>query len=263
VLNIINSYHLEDLKNQNHPSIFTKDQDYDLFIFRVPLHVENKIKAKNLSFIIRESEYYMYDHGKESLIALNGIDEFYNILNRHLDESMKLMNEQYMVVEDIEDIFYDGKHVHNFNQKWIQLKNDTIKIHRILYKGIDALNMYIKNYKNSPDFLEAGFSDLLEHLQRTYRNSEHLLVKIDALYDYYTTSNNEQMNKIVYILTIISAIFLPLNFIVGFFGMNTTSLPYTQGNDGTLNVVMILSTMAIISTLAVMFVKKRSKNIEI
>ncbi|PLY09306.1 MAG: hypothetical protein C0626_09950 [Arcobacter sp.] len=65
------------------------------------------------------------------------------------------------------------------------------------------------------------------------------------------------MNRTVYILTLLSGIFLPLNLIVGFFGMNTTSLPFTQGDGGTLLVINTLFISAIISTLLVYFIKKR------
>ena len=105
--------------------------------------------------------------------------------------------------------------------------------------------------------MERNFEDILEHLQRAYRNSGMLLEKLDALHNSYIVENNEQMNRTVYILTLLSGIFLPLNLIVGFFGMNTTSLPFTQGEGGTYLVLNTLFVSAVISTLLVYFIKKR------
>jgi magnesium transporter len=59
------------------------------------------------------------------------------------------------------------------------------------------------------------------------------------------------MNRIIYILTIISAIFLPLNLVVGFFGMNTTSLPFTKHAGGTYNVVLIMIFLGILTSFGV------------
>jgi magnesium transporter len=42
----------------------------------------------------------------------------------------------------------------------------------------------------------------------------------------------------MFIFTIISAVFLPLSLVTGFFGMNTGGLPFTEEN-GTLKVTII------------------------
>jgi magnesium transporter len=47
------------------------------------------------------------------------------------------------------------------------------------------------------------------------------------------------MNRNMYWLTIISAIFLPLTLVTGFFGMNTGGLPYTDDPHGTLKVAAL------------------------
>ena len=48
------------------------------------------------------------------------------------------------------------------------------------------------------------------------------------------------MNRLIYLLTIISAIFLPLNLLVGFFGMNTSDLPFAQGDGGTYKAIALM-----------------------
>ncbi len=50
---------------------------------------------------------------------------------------------------------------------------------------------------------------------------------------------DEKMNRIIFVLTIISAIFLPLTLITGFFGMNTSDLPFTHGTYGTLKATIL------------------------
>jgi magnesium transporter len=41
----------------------------------------------------------------------------------------------------------------------------------------------------------------------------------------------------MYLLTVISAIFLPLTLVTGIFGMNTGGLPFTDDPNGTLKVL--------------------------
>ena len=45
-----------------------------------------------------------------------------------------------------------------------------------------------------------------------------------------------------------SVVFLPLNLAVGFFGMNTGGLPFTQGSSGTLNAVLLLGSLILITS---------------
>jgi len=85
-----------------------------------------------------------------------------------------------------------------------------------------------------------------------------LLEKLDALKTFNITKNNEQMNQTIYILTLLSGVFLPLNLIVGFFGMNTTSLPFTVGEGGTYYVVTLLLSMGLIASF-VTFIYKKGK----
>ena len=40
------------------------------------------------------------------------------------------------------------------------------------------------------------------------------------------------MNRTIYLLTILSGIFLPLNLIVGYFGINTQGLPFAHLPNG-------------------------------
>ena len=51
---------------------------------------------------------------------------------------------------------------------------------------------------------------------------------------------DEKMNKIMFILTIISAVFLPLTLVTGFFGMNTGGLPFVKDPNGTIKVTLLL-----------------------
>jgi magnesium transporter len=130
-------------------------------------------------------------------------------------------------------------------------------MNRVLFKCVEVIAILINDYKKDDDYLKSNFEDMQEHLNRAHRNSGMLLEKLDALHNSYIVENNEQMNRTVYILTLLSGVFLPLNLIVGFFGMNTTSLPFTQGIGGTQLVINILFFSAIMSILLVFFIKKR------
>lgn len=250
-------FHLEDIHSKQHPSIFFRHERYDLFIFRVPVEKGKRIVARNMAFVIQDENYYYFDRTQKSFILLKDSEEFYRYIDQTIDEIMQLVALLTQRIENIEDIFYEGGKVGGFTKKWIHYKSSLIRLHRLLSKAQEAFEELIRTYKHKADYLNTPFEDLLEHLKRAYSNSENLLQKIDTLYDFYTTKNNEQINRTIYVLTILSAIFLPLNLLVGFFGMNTTSLPFSQSEGGTYSVLAILFVVALIATLLAYFIKNR------
>ena len=66
------------------------------------------------------------------------------------------------------------------------------------------------------------------------------------------------MNHIIYTLTIISAIFLPLNLIVSFFGMNTSGLPFTGGSSGTFVVTGLMIIILVATVFTIKYVRKKN-----
>jgi magnesium transporter len=64
------------------------------------------------------------------------------------------------------------------------------------------------------------FRDVYDHLVRQYEISETLRDLIGGSLDTYLSVVNNRMNEIMRTLTVITTLFMPLTFIVGFFGMN-------------------------------------------
>jgi zinc transporter len=60
------------------------------------------------------------------------------------------------------------------------------------------------------------------------------------------------MNRSLLVLSVLTAIFLPMTLITGIFGMNVAGLPGLQSPDGFLW-VMVLILVAGVATLALMF----------
>lgn len=254
----IDSFHFEDLRNKQHPSIFFKHEDYDLFILRLPVYVENKeLSYESFPFVITDSTYYFYDQEKKTFTDMEDINVFYKFLDAKVDNVLKIISDYINNIENVEDMMYQGKSVKTFNKDWYRDKTDIIRINRLLSKAMEVFSRLIATYKKEDDYLERNFEDINEHLQRATRSTEYLLEKLDSLYNFHLNQTNEQMNRIVYILTLLSGVFLPLNLIVGFFGMNTTSLPFTNEPSGTLKVVMVLSLSALIATLLTFFMRRR------
>src|SRR5690606_33611673 len=68
--------------------------------------------------------------------------------------------------------------------------------------------------------LKVRLNDTSNHISRVLTHAESLDQQLAALIQLHYSVLGEQTNKIIRILTVISAIFLPLTLITNIFGMN-------------------------------------------
>lgn len=248
---LIDKLHMEDLNNEKHPSIFDENENYDMLIVRLPV-IEDDLKVESMGFIFTQTQSYLYNKEGHIFEKLSSrFDGPYKIIDEKTDKVIKAFVKYQDTVAEMEECLYADKIEKHFMKKWLGLKLTISRLERILMKAESTLDEFTSYHMQSEGFPQNKYVDLHEHIERTMRTATLQLLKLDDLYSFYSANSNEKMNRIVYILTIISGIFLPLNLVVGFFGMNTTGLPFTQGETGTFNVVAIMFSLGILTSIGV------------
>ena len=249
--------HLEDLRNRLPPSIFDENNDYDMLIVRLPI-VEDYLNIVSLGFIITQENSYVFNSTDPKLEVLTiRLDGPYKTIYVLLDKLLESLNSYEDKIGDMEESFYEDSVQKSFMTHWLDLKRDLLRIERIMSRTSTVMKNMIDHYEEVKDFPMNHYVDIHEHCERIVRSASLQLSKLDYLYSFYNTRTNEKMNRLIFLLTIISAIFLPLNLIVGFFGMNTSSLPFTEGTGGTLNAIFFMGLLMAITSLLV-FVWRRN-----
>ncbi len=105
------------------------------------------------------------------------------------------------------------------------------------------------------DLLKVRSRDVLEHIERVAHHVRRLEQTIETAIQIHFSIQGNRTNDIMRTLTALTAIFLPLNFITGFFGMNFEFLPLIHRGDG---VWWALGAMATVTTVLVtVFLRKR------
>jgi magnesium transporter len=110
------------------------------------------------------------------------------------------------------------------------LKRALLHLRRIMAPQREVLNRLARG-----DYIVVGsgdrpfFRDVYDHLVRLYDISEGLRDLVSGALDTYLSVVNNRMNEVMKTLTVITTLFMPLSFLVGFFGMNffevTRALP--------------------------------------
>lgn len=87
---------------------------------------------------------------------------------------------------------------------------------------------------------EAYFNDLVSDAEQGLRAITRLNGRVKDLQDNYVMQHHDSFEKRLGILTIISAIFLPLTFLTGFFGMNFINMGMLEWEYGSILVTILM-----------------------
>jgi magnesium transporter len=97
------------------------------------------------------------------------------------------------------------------------------------------------------------FRDVSDHIQRQYESIESLRELAQSVMEVQLALVERQQNQVIQRLTLLSTVFLPLNFLTGFFGMNFAHLPF--GDDRFLWAAILA--MALLPTVLVLWFRRK------
>ena len=106
-------------------------------------------------------------------------------------------------------------------QTIFQIKRSTIRLHRILGPQREVLNRLARDeYAQIAAEHRVYFRDVYDHLVRIHDITESLRDLISGALDTYLSAISNRTNEIMKTLTLVTVMFMPMSFLVGFFGMN-------------------------------------------
>jgi magnesium transporter len=105
------------------------------------------------------------------------------------------------------------------------------------------------------DLLKVRSRDVLEHIERVAHHVRRLEQTLETAIQIHFSIQGNRTNDIMRTLTALTAIFLPLNFITGFFGMNFEFLPLIHRGDGIWWAIAAMATVT--AVLVTVFLRKR------
>jgi magnesium transporter len=106
-------------------------------------------------------------------------------------------------------------------QRIMKVKQAALRLHRVLIPQREVLNRLARDEYPQIDRKDrVYFRDIYDHLVRLHDISETLRDLISGALDTYLSAVSNRTNEVMKTLTVVTVLFLPLNFVVGFFGMN-------------------------------------------
>ena len=105
------------------------------------------------------------------------------------------------------------------------LRRDIAVLRRILAPQRRMLETLARQRTDMGDRAGRDLADAIDHHVRLIESLDSAHQMIVTLLDTYRGANAEQMNEVMKVLTVFSAIFLPLTLVAGIYGMNFRHMP--------------------------------------
>lgn len=242
ILEKINPLHLSELHEPAHPSSFIQEDEYDILIVRGLSVSEEGLGFVSKGIVIDEQKrVFHFDEGVFKAFEFPpGMANLYSLVAPVYQRNGSIIKQYVEEIDKLEDSLFERKASRIFMDIWFDLKKDLSRIERHLERGLAVLGEFYKSRWEDKSFQEAEFKNLMDGVRQNKSSAGNQISRLDALYNYHVSIKNDRLNKNIFLLTLLSAVFLPLNLIVGFFGMNTENL-FFQGNaQGTRFVLFII-----------------------
>ena len=198
------------------------------------------IESEQISFVLgehyllsfQEKKGDVFDSVRERLLnglskaRSKGIDFLaYVLIDKIVDNYFLILEGIEDHIEDIEDeLIKDSGEVTPV--QLMHIKKQLIQLRKFVYPLRDEIR---KLQHDETKLIERGtvkyINDLYDHLQNIIQNLESFRDTVSNLMDLYSSTVSNKLNAVMKTLTVVGAIFIPLTFIVGVYGMNFDYMP--------------------------------------
>lgn len=178
----------------------------------------------------------------------------YMVADSLIDSYFPLIDDLLFRIDLLEDrILEDGGSV--CLNEILSYKRLLVNLRKILSPQRDVLALLSRHGQGMiSEQVLVYFRDVYDHTLRLHESVESARELIANVRDAHQWNASQRTNEIMKRLTILSAIFLPLSFITGFFGQNFQSLPFSSD---TLMFLMLASCIAVPTGMLAYFVKSK------
>ncbi len=140
--------------------------------------------------------------------------------------------------------------ISRFDQKLIRCRKEILRYSHYYLQLQDVTDVLQKMISKSFQEEDLAGIRLLRGKDRTASSGSRDAGNIPQVREVYQAQIEIRQNKIMKSLTIVTAIFLPLTLIAGWYGMNFTYMPELQWEYGCYPAVVGLSVVTVLSSLA-------------
>jgi magnesium/cobalt transport protein CorA len=234
--------HVKDSLNPRHPSFYDGTSEYEMIILRglAPDSAEGQFASRPTAFFlldgllvtVRPAASRSIPTVKQRILSRQGRISrrtrglMHHIMSTMVDRFLAMREPLSEQLDRWRHALLDPRHPHS---DWMALMDYQSQLRQLtlLCEGQeDAITQWREETRGEMDeHMTVRFNDLLEHIGRVTRFASEQQKDVESLVQLHFSAVAHRTNDIVRVLTVVSAIFLPLTLIAGIFGMNFQNMP--------------------------------------
>ena len=252
---------LEDILNTHQRPKLEEHEDYLYIVLKslTPNSEKFDIEYEQISLLILKNFVFTFKEKSDSLFSslLNRIELshgrvrslgsdylMYTLLDTIVDQNFGVLDQLDETLAALEDdIFTDP--TPQMLEKIHQIKLEVIKMRRYVSPVRDLSANLLRNESEliNPS-THIYLRDVHDHVMRIIESIETHRDILSSLLDIYLSSVSSKLNEVMKLLTVFSAIFIPLTFIAGIYGMNFKHMPELDWKWGYPSIWLVFLTLS-------------------
>lgn len=243
---------LEDVVNTEHkPKLEIYDSGH-LFLTLKMLHIDSEspicLSSEHVSFVLGENYLVSFQEELTNDIFSPVLDRLQASVGKTRRNGadylmfalMDIVIDNYFIVleklgdslDTVEDQVIRGTEELSLKELY-SLKRELTIARRVIWPLRDMINQLIREdnpliNKDTIPYLR----DLYDHVMQVLDTIDSYRELVASLADVHLSTISNRMNSVMKTLTIFSAVFMPLTFIVGVYGMNFENMPELRAHNG-------------------------------
>jgi magnesium transporter len=241
--------HIVDAKNFSHPSFFDSTDTYEIVVFR-GLSADStvdQIASRPMTFFnfdkllvtVRAADSRSVSQVKSRFVNLPGKcpqspdDLMQRLLSAMVDHYLELRQPLAQRLDGWQQALLDPRKPFHDWGKLLENRQQIRELQSLCEEQRDAIQEW-RDYRiaDLSQAMHARFADLVEHIERVLHHARTIENQAESAVQLYFAATSHRTNEIMRLLTIITAIFMPLTLVTGLFGMNFEIMPWLHRNDG-------------------------------
>jgi magnesium/cobalt transport protein CorA len=241
--------HIDDVKNLAHASSFDSTADYELVVFRglKPEQKPERIETRPL-FLFNFERVLVTVGSADSRSVAHVKARYVGVPGKCPQNPDELMHR---LLSSMVDSYLDLRHVLSERldrwqralldprkpfRDWYRLLEQRTELRRLMHlceEQLDAVTEWRDDRLTTmSERLHVRFTDLIEHIERVKDHARQTEQQAESAVQLYFAATTTRTGEIIRLLTLITAIFMPLNLITGIYGMNFDFIPGLHSRAG-------------------------------
>jgi len=255
------------LHNEDAPKLDVYD-NYSFGILNIIKSHEDKFSTSELDFYLTKNSLIFVSKNHQNIfdeilddmvcrgsMGVNADRILYNLIDKMTSKDYVMLTNLESEISDAEEDVLEGK-TKDYIKDIVLLKNKLLFLKKQYEPLLDVVEDLTENENGIiNEKSKAYFVILFNRIERLNRKVGNLRDYVTQTRESYQAQLDISQNKIMKLFTVLTAVFSPLTLIVGWYGMNFSTMPELRWKYG--YAFVILLSLAVLSVCLWIFKKKK------